>query len=229
MFVPFHDHNSLRHIRVHYVTLSLIAANVVVFIVLQAGGAEGATAILATAFGVIPREVMGFTAPTPGLFPESITLGTYMFIHGGWLHLLGNMLFLWVFGDNVEDALGHFRFLVFYFLCGICAGLTHVALDPISGVPLVGASGAVAGVIAAYLILHPRVRVWVLVLWRIPLRLSAMWVLGSWVAMQFFAVVFPPGDNVAWWSHVGGLVVGAVLVIVLRRPGVPLFDRGLPR
>jgi len=229
MFVPLHDHNALKHISLHYVTLGLIAANVVVFIVLQAGGAERATAALATTFGVIPREVTGLALPAPGLFPESVTLGSYMFIHGGWSHLIGNMLFLWVFGDNVEDALGHFRFLVFYFLCGIGAGLAHVALDPASGVPLVGASGAVAGVISAYLILHPRVRVWVLVLGRIPLRLSALWVLGAWIAMQIFAVLSPPGDNVAWWSHIGGLVVGAVLVVVLRRPGVPLFDRGLPR
>src|SRR5262249_54518115 len=132
-----------------------------------------------------------------------------------------------VFGDNVEDALGHLNFLVFYLACGVIAGLTHSLMMPSSGLPLIGASGAVAGVIAAYLILHPRVRVWVLAFRFIPLRISAALVLGAWIATQVVMVMLPDTGPVAWWAHIGGLVAGAVLVLFMRRPGVALFDRGL--
>ena len=98
---------------------------------------------------------------------------TYMFLHGGWIHLIGNMLFLWVFGDSIEDAMGHVRFIMFYLMCGIFAAFAHILMMPHSDLPLIGASGAVAGVIAAYLILHPKVKVWVLALWRIPIRITA--------------------------------------------------------
>ena len=161
--------------------------------------------------------------------PEGLTLITYQFLHSDILHLLSNMLFLWVFGDNVEDAMGHFKFIVFYLLCGIAGGLAHAWMLPSSTLPLIGASGAVAGVIAAYLILHPRVRVWVLAFRFIPLRISAAWVLGIWAATQIVMVAIAPFDQVAWWAHVGGMVAGAVLVLFLRRPGVALFDRGLAR
>jgi len=137
------------------------------------------------------------------------------------------MLFLWVFGDNVEDAMGHLKFLVFYLLCGIVAGLTHTLIAPTSDIPLIGASGAVAGVIAAYLMLHPKVQVWVLALKVIPLRISAAVVLGIWILTQIVMVVLPQVGPVAWWAHIGGLIAGALLVLVMRRPGVPLFDRGL--
>ena len=137
---------------------------------------------------------------------EGYTLLTYMFFHGDIFHLLGNMLFLWVFGDNVEDAMGHAKFLFFYLACGVFAGLFHAWMLPDSDLPLIGASGAVAGVIAAYLMLHPRVRVWVLAFQFIPLRISAGSVLGavgrrcrsSWCAD-------PDAGPVAWWAHIGGL------------------------
>jgi membrane associated rhomboid family serine protease len=137
-----------------------------------------------------------------------------------------------VFGDNVEDAMGHFKFLFFYLACGVFAGLVHAWIDPSSDIPLIGASGAVAGVIAAYLVLHPRVRVWVLALKAIPLRISAFFALGVWIAIQVVMVVLarlnPEAMGpVAWWAHIGGLIAGAVLVVFLRRPGVPLFDKGL--
>ena len=122
---------------------------------------------------------------------------------------------------------GTSNFSLFYLLCGIAGGLAHALMLPTSRLPLIGASGAVAGVIAAYLILHPRVRVWVLAFRFIPLRISAAWVLGVWVVTQFVMIAIAPSDQVAWWAHVGGMVAGAVLVLVLRRPGVPLFDRGL--
>ena len=155
-------------------------------------------------------RILGGAVPAPDQplqVPEGLTLLTYKFLHGDILHLLSNMLFLWVFGDNVEDAMGHIKFLVFYLLCGIAGGLgacLHAARP--RKLPLIGASGAVAGVIAAYLILHPRVLVWVLAFRFIPLRISAAWVLGVWVVTQFVMVAHSPSDQVAWWAHIGGMV-----------------------
>jgi len=135
------------------------------------------------------------------------------------------MLFLWVFGDNVEDAMGHIRFIMFYLMCGIFAGLVHSWMMPNSDLPLIGASGAVAGIISAYLILHPKVKVWVLALWRIPIKLNASWALGIWVAAQVASLFFDSEENVAWWAHIGGLAAGAVLILFMRRRGVVLFDK----
>ncbi len=166
MFLPVYDHNSLKNIPFQYVTIMLIAANVALFMLKSSGMDIRAVA----SFAVVPKELIevryiGGSAHGPhDLFaiPERYTLLAYMFFHYDIWHLVGNMLFLWVFGDNVEDAMGHFRFLLFYLLCGIAAGLTHTVILPESQSPLIGASGAVAGVIAAYLMLHPRVHVWVL-------------------------------------------------------------------
>jgi membrane associated rhomboid family serine protease len=231
VFIPLSDENPLRSIHFQWVTVSLIAVNALVFAL---GSVQEQQSTLAS-FALIPSElfevrVFGGAVPFPSQalqVPEGLTLITYQFLHGDIFHLLSNMLFLWVFGDNVEDALGHLKFLVFYLLCGIAGGLAHASLLPTSQLPLIGASGAVAGVIAAYLVLHPRVRVWVLAFRFIPLRIPAMWVLGLWVVTQFMMVVLAPNDQVAWWAHIGGLVTGAVLVLFMRRPGVELFDRGL--
>jgi membrane associated rhomboid family serine protease len=149
-----------------------------------------------------------------------------MFFHADLLHLSSNMLFLWVFGDNIEDAVGHAKFLAFYLACGIFSGLIHVWILPNSWLPLIGASGAVAGIIAAYLILHPQVRVWVLVFRVIPMQITAFWVLGLWAGTQVFMLIFTRGDQVAWAAHVGGMVAGAALIVVARRPGVALLDLG---
>jgi membrane associated rhomboid family serine protease len=254
MFVPVHDENKLKSIRFQYVTLALVVINVVVY-VLEIADVVTAPAIASLA--LVPFELLQQYIPAPGIdvtgadfgfIPEPATLLTYMFLHASWLHLIGNMLFLWVFGDNVEDALGHVRFLAFYLLCGIAAGLVHAfavnmsgaIIDPeiareigatepipVSHAPLLGASGAVAGVIAAYLMLHPKVMVWVLALKVIPLRIYAFYALGAWILMQLVMVMLPQSGPVAWWAHIGGLVTGAILVIALRRPGVPLFDKGL--
>ena len=150
-----------------------------------------------------------------------------MFLHGDILHLSSNMLFLWVFGDNVEDAMGHIKFLSSICCAASPADWRMPRCCPTSKLPLIGASGAVAGVIAAYLILHPRVMVWVLAFRFIPLRISAAWVLGFWVLTQFAMVLLNQADQVAWWAHIGGMVAGAILILFMRRPGVPLFDRGL--
>ena len=231
VFIPLSDDNPLRSIKFQWVTVGLIAANVAAF----AWQSLGAGQTVAASFAVVPSEllqvgIIGGPARGPHdtlAVPEGYTLLTYMFLHGDILHLLSNMLFLWVFGDNVEDAMGHFRFIVFYLACGIAGGLVHSLALPASKLPLIGASGAVAGVIAAYLILHPRAKVWVLAFRFIPLRISAAWVLGVWVATQLFMVVLGQPDQVAWWAHIGGMVAGAILILFMRRPGVPLFDRGL--
>ncbi|MGI9479289.1 MAG: rhomboid family intramembrane serine protease [Hyphomicrobiaceae bacterium] len=233
MFLPLYDNNSLKRIPFQFVTLGLIAVNVALFLVKINGMDHTAIA----SFAVVPTDLIAVKyvgGPAMGpldrfAIPEWATLVTYMFFHFDVFHLIGNMLFLWVFGDNVEDALGHFRFLVFYLLCGIAGALTHTAVSSESGTPLIGASAGVAGVIAAYLMLHPRVHVWVLVMRIIPLKITAAFALGFWVLMQIAMVLVPQVGPVAWWAHIGGLVAGALLVIIMRRPGVPLFDRGLAK
>ena len=232
MFVPLHDDNSLKSIPFQFVTVGLIALNVLVFIA-QSANLVGFNAIVS--FALVPVELIraslggaGTIIPVGGVpVPESLTPISYMFFHGDGAHLLGNMLFLWVFGDNVEDAMGHIKFLIFYIACGVAAGLLHVFMLSDSVRPLVGASGAVAGVIAAYLMLHPRVRLWVLALKFIPLQITAFWALGLWIAIQVFMVLTPQVGPVAWWAHIGGLIAGAVLVLIFKKPSVPLFDRGL--
>jgi membrane associated rhomboid family serine protease len=234
VFIPVSDDNPLRKIQAPWVTYGLIALNVVVFVLQIFGSRDGGAAAFAS-FGVIPSELFHVAVPAgvepvPGgavAVPAWVTLITYQFLHGGFLHLFFNMLFLWVFGDNVEDALGHLPFLVFYLACGVAGGLAHAIFTPSSSLPLVGASGAVAGIIAAYLMLHPRVRVWVLVFRIVPLRVPAWLVLGFWAVWQVIMVLAATSDETAWWAHVGGLVAGAVLVLFMRRPGVPLFDKGL--
>ncbi len=228
MFVPLRDENPLRAIRWQWVTVGIIALNVIIFALQMAASSDS----YVSSYAAIPAELLGrgggFVSGPLGAFevPEALTLITYQFLHGSPMHLIGNMLFLWVFGDNVEDAMGHVRFLVFYLLCGIAGGLAHAVMTPTPTVPLIGASGAVAGVIAAYLILHPRVRVWVLAFRFIPLRISALWALGAWIATQFVMLAIPDGSPVAWWAHIGGILAGAFLIVFMRRPGVPLFDQG---
>lgn len=230
MFVPISDDNPLEHLPFQFVTVGLILVNTLVYLLFTSGYVIDALEPVAYSFGVVPAVFNDYrNLPVEyAVIPEGLTLITYQFVHGGFLHLISNMAFLWVFGDNVEDAMGHWRFLVFYLLCGVGAALAHDVVQPNSVAPLVGASGAVSGVIAAYLMLHPRVKVWVLVMWRLPLRLPAAWVLGFWVGLQVVMVLAEGEDEgVAWWAHIGGLATGAILVLFLRRRGVPLFDRGL--
>ena len=231
MFIPLHDTNPLKRIHYQYVTVALIVLNVAIYVIFISGWMFEPNEEEAASFAVIPAKLMtgrmgGETMLATGAYmPERFTLITYMFIHGNWIHLLGNMLFLWVFGDNIEDAMGHLRFIMFFLMCGIFAALFHTWMNPESEIPLVGASGAVAGVIAAYLILHPKVKVWVLALWRIPIRITAAWALGIWIAWQFVSLLFEGEEDVAWWAHIGGLLAGATLILFMRRRGVVLFDR----
>jgi membrane associated rhomboid family serine protease len=230
MFVPFYDHNQLKFIPFQATTWILIAINVAVFIWQQTLAPE-ALNLFAVHAGVIPASLVGDSAMLPAelqqMRPE-LTLVTYMFLHGDIWHLLGNMAFLWVFGDNVEDAMGSLRFFVFYLLSGIAAAFAHTFANLGSDVPLIGASGATAGIIAAYLMLYPRVRVWVLAFARIPLRLAAWFVIGSWIVLQFVFIAMGTIDGTALWAHVGGFAAGAALIPIFKRRNQPLFGDGRP-
>jgi membrane associated rhomboid family serine protease len=223
MFIPLKDDTPLKLIRFQFVTAAIIAVNIVVF--LLTGALRGDEALMTTisGFGIVPAEL--FHPPSQSLngyhpIAEPLTLFTSMFLHAGWLHLIGNMAFLWVFADNVEDAFGHLGFLLFYLLCGVAAGLAHALLVPESLAPLVGASGAVSGVLAAYLLLYPKARIWILFLMRIPLRIPAWIVLGGWIILQVASLyIEQPGEQaVAWWAHIGGFAMGLVYTLILRSP-----------
>jgi membrane associated rhomboid family serine protease len=228
MLIPLKDENPLRFIRFAYLTVALIAACVLTYVWQVSLGAAQDAMILG--LGAIPAVITGDRVLPPDLVvvPAQATLLTSMFLHGSWLHLGGNMLFLWIFGDNVEDAMGHARFLAFYLLCGVAAALAHIAVDPASQIPTVGASGAISGVLGAYLVLHPRAQVMTLLL-RFFITLPAFVVLGLWFGLQAFSAYMEMGGKggggVAWWAHIGGFVAGVVLVVPFRRRGVPLFER----
>ena len=228
MFLPVSDNNRRIWIRYHFVTLALVGACIAVFL-LQISGTEDDFNRLMFGLGMIPAVIVGDARLDPELVlvPPSLTLLTSMFLHGGLGHLFGNMLFLWVFGDNVEDSMGHGRFLGFYLLCGVIAALAQLTVDAGSRVPVIGASGAVSGILGAYFVLHPRVQVWVLAFAFIPLRLPTWVVLGLWIAMQFVMSLSTgegEPETVAWWAHIGGFVAGAVLIRYFRYPHVPLWD-----
>jgi membrane associated rhomboid family serine protease len=226
MFIPLHDANSLKHIRMQYVTIGMIAANVIIFLITAVGG-EDTTQAAVLGLGYIPSVVFDIAELPPEfvLIPEPATYVTYAFLHADLWHLGGNMLFLWIFGDNVEDALGHIRYFFFYLICAAAGALFHGLMAPESQAPLIGASGAVAGIVAAYLLLHPRVKVWILAFGRIPLRIPAWIALIAWIGFQLFMFVAAGDDEVSWAAHIGGIAAGALLVLILRRRGVPLFDR----
>jgi membrane associated rhomboid family serine protease len=219
---PLKDDTPLKSISFQYVTVALIGLNIILFLwELTQPDQER----MVYALGAIPAVVFGISElpSNVAMIPGWASLFTSLFLHGGWMHLLGNMLFLWIFGDNVEDSMGHLRYLVFYLLCGVLATLMHAVAQPASDAPLIGASGAISGVLGAYLILHPRARLLVLFMSIIPLRLPAWIVLGSWIGLQVLNLNDKAGD-VAWWAHIGGFIAGAILVVPFRRRGVPLFD-----
>lgn len=229
MFIPLHDANSLKHIKLQYVTVSLIGINILVWLAAGALSSEQQASAAVLGLGFIPAVLFDYASLDPSLVlvPKDATIFTYAFLHFSFWHLASNMVFLWVFGDNVEDAFGHLGFLIFYLACAAAGALFHGLIAPQSQGPLIGASGAVSGVVAAYLLLHPRVRVWVLVFMRIPVPLPAFIPLALWVGQQFVMLILYPEEGVSWAAHVGGIVTGAVLVVFFRRSGVPLFDRRL--
>jgi membrane associated rhomboid family serine protease len=221
MFIPLHDDAPLRIIRFQLVNGALIAVNVLVLLYsnLILGGTSEEQFQMVT--GIIPAVLYDRATLPPDFvhIPEQLTLVTYMFVHADWFHLLTNMLFLWVFGDNVEDAYGHVGYLVFYLFCGVAAGFIHAVMFPNSEMPLIGASGAVSGVLAAYLVLLPRARVWILVLFRLPLRVPAALALIGWIVVQvvsLFALTDDESVSVAWWAHIGGFATGLLITLLLR-------------
>jgi len=220
--IPIYDNDPLEKSHRAYVTFVLIALNIAIFVVQDAASDYTSTLLLVN-FALFPVALSG-EAVTGGFMPPSFSLLTYMFLHGGWMHVLLNMLFLWVFADNIEDALGRGRFLAFYLLCGMAGGAAHALAAPQSNVPLVGASGAIAGVIAAYLMIRPCAKITVLIFGFIPVKLASYWVLGIWILTQVWHVFSLEKSDTAWWAHVGGLVAGAALITVMRPAGVRLFE-----
>jgi rhomboid family protein len=225
MVMPLWDESPFDLPKWPVVTWGLIIANIVVF-VFELAAPEGAF----DAFAVVPAQVTGSTAVATGV-PPYVTLVTSMFLHANLLHIFGNMLFLWIFGDDVEEAMGPLRFLVFYLVCGIAAALAFVAGAPQSPTSLIGASGAIAGVLAAYLMFRPCQKVAVFIPWfilwlfiRPVVRIDAFWVLGLWIVTQFWAVSTQSQDGVAYMAHIGGFAAGLVLFPLLRHRDVRLFE-----
>lgn len=228
MFIPLHDRNPLRIVAFQFVTVLIILACTGLYL-WQLYLADAQHAHITYGFGMIPSVLLGVhELPIEAQWvPQPLTLLSYMFLHGNWSHLLGNMLFLWVFGDNIEDAVGHLRFITFYLLCGVVAALIHLYMEPASNLPLIGASGAIAGLLGGYLVLHPRVKILVLVLNRLPLFLPAYLLITLWVSFQLYQAYSGAQLHIAWWAHIGGFVTGALLIVPLRDKSIPLFDRGI--
>ena len=219
MFLPLRDQVPLRRLKAAHVTRLILAVTTLVWLATWIGLTPGGVDMAALEGGVIPAVLWGHAVLPPGLdaIPPPLTLLTTIFLHGGFLHLAGNMLFLQVFGDNVEDSMGHGAFVGFYLACGASGALLHAFMNPASEQPLIGASGAVAGVIAAYLVLYPRAQIWGLMLNLIPMRIPAAWMLGLWIVVQVFHAFTGDESSTAWWAHVGGFCAGLVLIQALRR------------
>ena len=224
--IPLHDDNPTHSFPL--VTILFITGCVMIFVWQQSLGKDIDKAIYG--LGAIPAVLFGFKSLSPELVmvPNWATAITSMFLHGGWMHLLGNMLYLWIFGNNIEDAMGHRRFIVFYIVCGLAALFANALPDPHSAIPMIGASGAISGVLGAYLLLFPHARILV----AIPLgiiffttRLPAGWVLAFWFILQIINAQLTSGQQggVAWGAHVGGFVAGMVLIPFFKRRGVRMF------
>ncbi len=225
--IPLRDHNPTRTIPV--VTVSIIIANVAVFLYQVDLMMHSPRAMERFVYhmAMFPAEV------SHAFGPDAVrSIFTSMFLHGGFLHIAGNMLYLWVFGNNVEDSMGHFRFLVFYLLCGLAAAAGQVMVGPDSTIPTMGASGAIAGVLGAYLMLFPTARIdtWIPVWWLFltTIEVPAFFFLVFWFLLQVLnglpALAFEPGTGgVAWWAHIGGFIAGVLLIPLFKHRGVRLF------
>jgi membrane associated rhomboid family serine protease len=216
---PIHDDNPTT--RKPYVTIGLIVTCALVYFwQLSLGPRQGQAAVYS--FGFIPAVFFDQVQLPPELriIPPTATLITAMFMHGGFMHIAGNMLYLWVFGNNIEDACGHIRFLVFYVLCGLVAAFAQALPDQASQIPMIGASGAISGVLGAYLVLFPRARVHVLIPFFILFvyQVPAGYLLGFWFLFQLVsgATAAPGQGGVAFWAHVGGFVTGMTLIWLFR-------------
>jgi len=231
---PLRDDNP--HFLTPAVTLAIITLNALAWVFVQGLGSQMPLATSVCELGLVPGELLGRVAAGASVplgndlrcvvdpDPSWITVFTHMFLHGGWMHLVGNMWFLWVFGNNVEDSMGHARFALFYLLCGLAAAALQVTSRPDSIVPMVGASGAIGGVMGAYVVLYPRVRVHMLVIlgfYVTTIAVPAVFMLGYWFLLQLIGgavALRHDGGGVAFWAHVGGFAAGALLVLLFRNP-----------
>jgi membrane associated rhomboid family serine protease len=236
---PIRDENPT--LRTPYATLFIIAANVAVWVLVQGMGAEPALSRSVCELGLIPGDFLhrlpdGYTIPMSRGMGCVVTAArswyaplTSMFLHGGWLHLLGNMWFLWVFGNNVEDAMGRGRFLAFYLLCGLAAAATQMASDPSSAAPMVGASGAIGGIMGSYVFLYPKARIRTFV-FLFFIDVPAFIMLGYWFLLQIAGGEMPQqGGGVAFWAHIGGFLAGLILTPLFRDPELLAQHRSAAR
>jgi membrane associated rhomboid family serine protease len=231
---PYRDENQTQHPAI--VTGIVIALNVVAWIFIQGAGSTFSLAKSVCELGLIPGELT-LSVPPGTRFPmgenlvcltdpgrQASNVVTSMFLHGSWLHLLGNMWFLWIFGNNIEDSMGHMRFVAFYVICGLAAAMAQVIANPSSTIPMVGASGAISGVMGAYLLLYPRVKVFAIVpigFFITSMALPAWVMLGYWFLIQIvsgFVSIGQQEGGVAFWAHAGGFVAGIVLIKLFTRP-----------
>jgi membrane associated rhomboid family serine protease len=234
--IPYRDENPTTLTPV--VTVAIIALNVLAWLFIEGAGAGRAVDAAVCHYGLIPGEVLRRVPPgsgvemAPGVFcpvdpsPQYWTVLTSMFMHGGWIHLIGNMVFFWVFGNNIEDAMGHVRFALFYILCGVAAAATQTLVTPSSTVPMVGASGAISGILGAYLLLYPRVRVHALLylgIYVTSIVVPAYLMLGYWILLQIVSSLSSLGAHhetggTAFFAHIGGFVAGLVLIRLFAKP-----------
>jgi len=211
--IPYKDDNPTRTFP--FVTIGIIVLNIFVFLwqVVSASGMEQ----VAYSYGAIPHYILSFEKVQP--IHPAITIFSAMFMHGGLFHLGGNMLYLWIFGNNIEDRLGHLRFIVFYLFCGIVSAYAHAITDPDSLMPMIGASGAVSGILGAYLLLFPRATVYTLVFlgfFVTTVKIPALIVIGFWAIIQFINGLISTGlhrgSGIAWFAHIGGFLIGLVTI-----------------
>jgi membrane associated rhomboid family serine protease len=231
---PLSDENP--HFLTPYTTYALIALNIAAWVFVQGLGMEPRLGASVCTLGLVPGELLQTLAAGTSFqvgpdavctltdTPNWLTVISHMFLHGGWLHIIGNLWFLWIFGNNVEDSMGHARFAVFYVLCGLGAAVAQILADTESGIPMVGASGAIGGVMGAYVLLYPKVNVKMLIFlgfYITTINIPAFWMLGYWFVAQLVGGVGSigaHGGGVAFWAHVGGFVAGAALILPFRDP-----------
>lgn len=219
MFLPIHDRNPLKVIPFQFVNVGFLISFLGIFLL------ELSNEAVLVNFSLIPAVFFGHQTETG--IPSFFTPFTYIFLHAGWWHLISNMLYLWVFGDNIEDEMGHGRYFIFFLLCGAIAGVAQAIIVPESGNYIVGASGAISGVLGAYLLLHPKVKVLIIALKFIPLQIPARWLLLTWIGLQVTFAFLSEGVGVAWWAHIAGFIAGMILIIFFRRKQQPLLDSGV--
>lgn len=226
MVIPIHDDAPLRYLRRPVVNWALIAVNVSIFIVVQSE-ILGDPLTIMRGFALIPRVLFGEAELAKWIVgpPAPLTLLTSLFFHSSLFHILGNMLFLFVLGDNVEDAMGSLHYLLFYLSCGVASGLFFAYASPETISPLVGASGAISGVCAAYLLLHPSSTIFGLVGGVLPIHAPAWIFVGVWISLQFIHAIMGEQAHIAWFAHVGGILAGLALTPLFKRRGLRLLSR----